>query len=89
MLGLGSLLNALILGEERKAHGFLNFDHVPIVPVRKWRKGKIYVDELDLLSAPAGKYRVKIGLYGRSDGEKMRVEGTEDNCVNLGWIKVG
>ena len=52
----------------RRPHGFFNLDHDPLVPARRWPRGRAYADEVVLSVLPPGRYRIEAGLFDAGSG---------------------
>lgn len=51
-----------LLSEDRKKHGFANYDHRPPQPTTEWVRGAIYKDSVTFKATP-GAYRFRFGIY--------------------------
>lgn len=78
-----------ILSPERRPHGFFNLDHRAAVAARGWRRGGIYVDELDLRDFPAGKYRLAFGLCDAKTLRRIPVRKTGADRIEIGPFRLG
>jgi hypothetical protein len=76
---------------------FIGFDSQPLsgdYPTSLWDTGEVILDphELDLSTAPPGKYRILAGLYNLSTGARLpaRAGGMPlpDDAVNLGHLQI-
>ena len=63
-------------------------DSWPVQPIRLWEKGRTTTQSIYLGDIPKGYYKIKIGIYNSKTFERLRVEGTNDNSVDLGWREV-
>ncbi|TQR18159.1 hypothetical protein [Psychrobacillus soli] len=60
-------------------------DSWPVEPIRLWEKGKTITQSIYLGDIPKGYYKIKMGIYNSQTFERLRVEGTSDNSMDLGW----
>lgn len=60
----------------------------PIQPIRLWDRGRIFTQNVYLGDIPKGYYKIKIGIYNKQTFERFKVDGTNDNSVDLGWREI-
>lgn len=63
-------------------------DSWPVQPIRLWEKGSTITQSIYVGDIPRGYYKVNIGIYNSQTFERLKIEGTSDNSVNLGWREV-
>ncbi|NLW94746.1 MAG: glycosyltransferase [Chlamydiae bacterium] len=78
-----------MLPAEHRPHGFLNLDHRPALPARRWRSGRVFIDEVDLRDIPAGEYRLAFGLCDARTLARIPVRGTGADHLETGPFALG
>lgn len=72
---------------ERMEHGFINLDHSPALPRRRWKPGRVFMDSFELPCVVPGRYRLRFGFI-REDGRRVNVSRSADNSIETEWFVV-
>ncbi|PWH19378.1 MAG: hypothetical protein DDG58_05005 [Ardenticatenia bacterium] len=80
----GAVEDVSLLPPERQQYGFANWDHRPSVPTSQWQPGRIYAD-LYRIQAKPGEYRLRFGFWEPRSKERLVVQGSGAQAIDLGW----
>lgn len=80
--------NMNILNDESKENGLICLDFWPNKAISEWEKNKTITEFVALSNVPSGYYKIKIGIYDSVNFERMNIEESPENYIDLGWKKI-
>ncbi|MBU7319748.1 hypothetical protein [Paenibacillus oleatilyticus] len=80
--------NVSQLSQERLSQGYFSLDNWPAIPIRHWPGKKTYTNIIDFSSFASGYYKIKVGIYNPVTFERLSIQSTADNSIDLGWILI-